>query len=62
MMARKKICGIYKIDTSKLVLDVEYGVYYSSIREVCILYGMSSSHLGDKLNGKEYNNTRFTLA
>lgn len=46
-------------NNSRIVLDVESGVFYYSSKEVSDLYGYGKSTLINKLNNVRYNNTRF---
>lgn len=51
-------------DNSKsiTILDVNTGVYYGSIMEVCLLYRITNSVLNRKLHGTRRNNTQFIIA
>ena len=44
---------------SKIVLDIETGVFYSSLKEVSILYDVNYRTLVKKLCGQNKNNTNF---
>lgn len=44
---------------SKIVLDIETGVFYSSLKEVSILYNIRYENLVKKLCGQNKNNTNF---
>lgn len=46
----------------KVVLDLNTGVFYDSIKEVANLYRVHKSRLGLKLKGKSINNTNWILA
>lgn len=43
----------------KIVLDIETGVFYSSLKEVSILYNIRYGNLVKKLCGQNKNNTNF---
>ena len=46
----------------KIIIDKNTGVFYDSIREVCLLYGIKETTLNMKLKGKNRNNTPFVYA
>ena len=48
---------------SKIVLNIETGVFHSSIREVCSAYKLKigAGYLGEMLSGKAFNRTNFIL-
>jgi group I intron endonuclease len=44
---------------SKLVLDLETGIYYASAKETSFVYGYKTSTLTQRLSGIKKNNTQF---
>jgi hypothetical protein len=44
---------------SKIVLDVNTGVFYNSVKELCDLYGYNQCTIGRRLNGTRKNDTNF---
>ena len=44
---------------SKIVLDLNTGVFYNSAKEVSDLYNLNHSTLRSQLNGTNKNNTQF---
>jgi len=42
-----------------IIIDIETGVFYSSQKEVCALYGLKASSLSSMLNNRYKNNTNF---
>lgn len=51
-----------KENRSKLVLDIETGIYYNSVIEAAELLGYSKSTLASRLNGRLKNNTNLRYA
>ena len=45
--------------SARIVLDVDSGVYYSSVKEIANLYGINHNTLVNKLIGRNRNNTKF---
>lgn len=44
---------------SKIVLDLNTGVFYNSVKELCDLYGYNQCTIGRRLNGTRKNDTNF---
>ena len=51
--------GQYK---NKIVLDLNTGVFYNSLKELCKLYGMNYNSIKQMLSGKNKNKTSFIYA
>lgn len=49
----------YGNGVSKIVLDINTGVFYGSVREVATLYGLNEMTLAGKLSGRRRNTTNF---
>ena len=47
---------------SKVIIDIETGVFYIGTKEVCELYGLKRRTLMDRLNNRLINNTPFRYA
>lgn len=50
------------IKGSKIVIDTQTGVFYYSLKEVCILYNLSYTSMRKKLSGRMTNTTNFLFA
>jgi group I intron endonuclease len=56
---RMKVSKNNAKNLSKIVLDLNTGVFYNSIKEVAELYNIKHSTLRSRLNGTNKNNTQF---
>lgn len=56
---RMKVSKNNAKNLSKIVLDLNTGVFYNSIKEVAELYNINHSTLKSRLNGTNKNNTQF---
>lgn len=57
MYGSKRVLG--KNLNAKIVIDIETGVFYNSLKEVAILYDISYISLVKKLSGQNKNTTNF---
>lgn len=55
----KETRGKISISKSKIIIDLNTGVFYHSVNEVCELYGYNYYNLASQLNGKLKNKTQF---
>lgn len=53
----KGLKNVNGLSLSKIVLNIENGIYYQSCKEASIIYGYKHSTLKSKLNGTNKNNT-----
>ena len=56
---RRKVSENNAKNMSKIVLDLNTGVFYNSAKEVSDLYNLNHSTLRSQLNGTNKNNTQF---
>lgn len=73
MLGNKKTLGLKQSDEAKekmsknstvkkIVLDINTGVFYNSVAELCKLYNIKNNTLSMKLSGYKNNNTQFIYA
>ena len=58
----KKPCIHIGLDRSKIVIDLNTGIFYNSISEAANVYGYNRGTLKDYLSGKRKNKTTLVLA
>jgi len=61
-IAKKKMYLGENNPKARLVLNVETGIFYGTIRDAAKTYSINENKLGEKLKGKKTNNTNFILA
>jgi hypothetical protein len=51
-----------KTINNKIVLNIESGIYYNSVKEASLVYGLNKSHLAQMLRGQISNKTNLVYA
>ena len=59
---RRKLKNRDNYQLKKIVLDIQTGVFYSSLKEVCDLYSLNYNTMKQRLRGELKNNTQFIYA
>jgi hypothetical protein len=48
-----------RVFSKNIILNVENGIFYNTIKEISIIYGLNYHTIKNKLNGYCINNTNF---